>query len=43
MHVPDERVLVIVPAVQREIAARLAQCVHLADVLVSAADRLAEP
>ncbi len=38
----DERVFVVVPAEQREIAARLTQCLHFAHVLIGAADRLAQ-
>ena len=40
---PDERILVVVPAEQREIAARLTQRVHFAHVHVGAANRLAQP
>ena len=42
VHMPDEGVLVVVPAEQREIAARLAHRLNLPDILVRAADRLAE-
>ena len=43
MHMPDERVLMVMPAEQREIAARIAQCLHFANVLIRTADRLAKP
>ena len=43
VHVPDERVLMVMPAEQREIAARIAQCLHFANVLIRTADRLAKP
>ena len=42
VHMPDEGVLVVVPAEQREIAARLTHRLNLPDILVRAADRLAE-
>ena len=43
MHMTNERVLMVMPAEQREIAASLGQGIHLAHILVRAADRLAEP
>ena len=42
VHVTHERVLVVVAAVEREVAARVAQCRHLAAVHVRASDRFAE-
>ena len=42
MHVPDERVFMVMPAEQCKIAAGLAQGLHFADVVVRAADCFAE-
>ena len=43
VHMPDERVLMVMPAEQREIAARIAQRLHFANVFIRASDCLSKP
>ena len=40
---PDERILMVMPAEQREIAACIAQRLHFANVFIRASDCLSKP